>query len=60
VLLFKFILQKAGLRKIPFFFQKKNNPPGFFVFLLKKVFFCFFKKKQDFVLCLKKMEKPYS
>jgi len=60
VLLFKFLLQKAGLRKTRFFFKKKTTHLGFLFFLLKKVFFCFFKKKQDFVLCLKKMEKPYS
>jgi len=39
------------------FCLKKNNPPGLFFFKKKNVFF---KKKRDFVLFLKKMEKPYS
>jgi len=49
----------AGLRKTRFF-SEKNNPPVFFALFETTRFFCFFKKKQDFVLSLRKMEKPYS
>jgi len=58
--MFDSVCANIRVEKKPIFFQKKTTHLLFCFFSKKTFFWGFFEKKQDFVLFLRKIEKPYS